>query len=142
MAAENREEANKAFMEWAGFNEAAAHGRGKPRLAPGAVSVARQASMRPRRMAAENAGGFGVGHVVQVASMRPRRMAAENKGAHREDQGPDLASMRPRRMAAENDVRSPGRRRGATRFNEAAAHGRGKPQASAAGPPLRPPALQ
>ena len=107
MAAENREEANKAFMEWAGFNEAAAHGRGKPRLAPGAVSVARQASMRPRRMAAENAGGFGVGHVVQVASMRPRRMAAENVRAVRA-KGGDKPS-----------------------FNEAAAHGRGKRQVPA-----------
>ena len=62
------------------FNEAAAHGRGKRRqhvhrAAPDA------ASMRPRRMAAENIHPGAVGEVPQPASMRPRRMAAENFGA-------------------------------------------------------------
>ena len=49
------------------------------------------ASMRPRRMAAEN--GHDRRRVLrpQFASMRPRRMAAENPGTH-----PAAASISPR----------------------------------------------
>ena len=72
------------------------------------------ASMRPRRMAAENdRGRRHPGTSGGGASMRPRRMAAEN-GRFRL-RGACLlgASMRPRRMAAENPRRhaSPRRKR-------------------------------
>ncbi len=55
-------------------------------------------------MAAENAVSRGYGREQgRGASMRPRRMAAENLDAG-EVRGVDArASMRPRRMAAEND---------------------------------------
>ena len=111
-----------------------------------------RASMRPRRMAAENswlpirtcrpprgfneaaANGRGkLGPLVipvdlDVASMRPRRMAAENaeegSGAVT---GRGDASMRPRRMAAENaSACSCSASSAAGCFNEAAANGRGK----------------
>ena len=42
------------------FNEAAAHGRGKPRRATAAPAARRRASMRPRRMAAENGRSRGI----------------------------------------------------------------------------------
>ena len=54
-------------------------------------------------------------------------MAAEN-GLGVRAAGPEIpASMRPRRMAAENTGVLRGAGRGGRRFNEAAAHGRGKP---------------
>ena len=40
------------------------------------------ASMRPRRMAAENVQGDRIARHRPAASMRPRRMAAENADAH------------------------------------------------------------
>ena len=40
-----------------------------------------EASMRPRRMAAENVSATAIGAWLRGASMRPRRMAAENRGA-------------------------------------------------------------
>ena len=79
MAAENAEEDAVVRGRVRCFNEAAAHGRGKP--------------LQRRRQAQ---------HLAR-ASMRPRRMAAENaRHDRRGDRGADAASMRPRRMAAEN----------------------------------------
>ena len=60
------------------FNEAAAHGRGKRKM-PGDYLKPKRASMRPRRMAAENSADMRSGHGWRRASMRPRRMAAENR---------------------------------------------------------------
>ena len=53
MAAENDRAASVNRIRRRGFNEAAAHGRGKRGLQPGRRRRA-VASMRPRRMAAEN----------------------------------------------------------------------------------------
>ena len=53
MAAENPVEPPPQWRFHPGFNEAAAHGRGKLRRRPG-PRPAGAASMRPRRMAAEN----------------------------------------------------------------------------------------
>ena len=78
-------------------------------------------------MAAENVLERMGGEVAGDASMRPRRMAAENARGRRG--GPSSgggASMRPRRMAAENVLTTPLGSRIMRRFNEAAAHGRGK----------------
>ncbi len=86
------------------FNEAAAHGRGK-RPRPLRQIPGRRASMRPRRMAAENITHTHDTHSDTHASMRPRRMAAENEGLQGMVRLPEaVASMRPRRMAAENLV--------------------------------------
>ena len=65
-----------------------------------------------------------------VASMRPRRMAAENGGEVRLDRETERASMRPRRMAAENIVIPEELHSSHQGFNEAAANGRGKPYQS------------
>ena len=132
------------------FNEAAAHGRGKRPSPQRRARAHGPASMRPRRMAAENPIRSCAGQRHAVASMRPRRMAAENLGHGHGRPGPAQASMRPRRMAAENCPKTPpvnsgrkasmrprrmaaenaatpaGCRRSPCRFNEAAAHGRGK----------------
>ena len=131
------------------FNEAAAHGRGKHHAVEGALFGGCVASMRPRRMAAENpphnqrssrcpsfneaaAHGRGKRPAGAVegrhgrASMRPRRMAAENDAPTHNHTGPDGASMRPRRMAAENADAGGACHARRRRFNEAAAHGRGK----------------
>ena len=110
------------------------------------------ASMRPRRMAAENTVARGPDLVLQLrfneaaangrgkhalfrreryptqnASMRPRRMAAENALSATMGAGHGRpASMRPRRMAAEN-LRSISLTSSSMPcFNEAAANGRGK----------------
>ena len=53
-------------------------------------------------MAAENADLLDKCLADAGASMRPRRMAAENHDAPRRRGHPHPASMRPRRMAAEN----------------------------------------
>ena len=53
MAAENFASLRKVRAS-ACFNEAAAHGRGKPPRLPLRSDAGRGASMRPRRMAAEN----------------------------------------------------------------------------------------
>ena len=77
-------------------------------------------------MAAENDDGVADGRLHARASMRPRRMAAENEAP---DPPPDRAppaSMRPRRMAAENPCRLRTFAAARCGFNEAAAHGRGK----------------
>ena len=62
----------------------------------------RLASMRPRRMAAENRGVLQDLRTPAMASMRPRRMAAENLAVQVVLVLLRVASMRPRRMAAEN----------------------------------------
>ena len=60
------------------------------------------ASMRPRRMAAEiEAWRPREQPGIRNASMRPRRMAAEIFSADAAFGAETLASMRPRRMAAE-----------------------------------------
>ncbi len=115
------------------FNEAAAHGRGKRDRRGGPRPGRGPASMRPRRMAAENAVLLPDRVSGAAASMRPRRMAAENRGQRRRRRlRSSAASMRPRRMAAENRMGSRGAPASRGRFNEAAAHGRGKPDARAA----------
>ena len=101
MAAENILRAGRAVAPAAGFNEAAANGRGKPPPIPPLYRV-RNASMRPRRMAAENLTRQAGFEHVRGASMRPRRMAAENGLLRFVERLAQLASMRPRRMAAEN----------------------------------------
>ena len=53
-------------------------------------------------MAAENCAERADLLAGQPASMRPRRMAAENPGVSAMDDDVPPASMRPRRMAAEN----------------------------------------
>ena len=85
------------------FNEAAANGRGKRPCAGRGARATPRASMRPRRMAAENV-RHDAGRVRRAlpASMRPRRMAAENAVRAAEEPRGLAASMRPRRMAAEN----------------------------------------
>ena len=61
------------------------------------------ASMRPRRLAAENATGhYQLASMRWRASMRPRRLAAENRHVVFTRNGAHVASMRPRRLAAEN----------------------------------------
>ena len=107
------------------FNEAAAHGRGKPSRKAW-TRPPRRASMRPRRMAAENFIVAFSRDQIYAASMRPRRMAAENLTADEH--------ARPARPgfneAAAHGRGKPSRtsslRRRNLRFNEAAAHGRGK----------------
>ena len=93
----------KVAMMEIGFNEAAAHGRGKQRTSADAART-EPASMRPRRMAAENEAAAPQALPDRGgASMRPRRMAAENLPQLRLGGAAEgLASMRPRRMAAEN----------------------------------------
>ena len=59
-------------------------------------------SMRPRRMAAENAHPIVLVPLRLRGSMRPRRMAAENLVGRVRDAPRRTGSMRPRRMAAEN----------------------------------------
>ena len=54
MAAENAQSTLAILKCRARFNEAAAHGRGKRPFFPRRSHCARCASMRPRRMAAEN----------------------------------------------------------------------------------------
>ena len=79
-------------------------------------------------MAAENGRVNIMIEIDNTASMRPRRMAAEN--FHLLLLLPlwlPLASMRPRRMAAENARLAVAGGRERARFNEAAANGRGKP---------------
>ena len=102
LAAENRMSSTGALRRQRRFNEAAATRRGK--LADRDLLVG-----------------------ARVASMRPRRLAAEN-GRHGEGNGRGGdASMRPRRLAAENADRLPGPQGHLLRFNEAAATRRGKP---------------
>ena len=109
-----------------GFNEAAANGRGKHAQRLMELLVGGAASMRPRRMAAENRSGVQFPPPPPNASMRPRRMAAENVQVQAQVRAGQEASMRPRRMAAENTrhTRLPGLP--SCCFNEAAANGRGK----------------
>ena len=57
-------------------------------------------------------------------------MAAENRRRSPARLAGQSASMRPRRMAAENVLYAPSVTGPASRFNEAAAHGRGKPSKS------------
>jgi len=63
------------------------------------------ASMRPRRIAAENRRVERERLTVLPASMRPRRIAAENEGREAVGLLRRLASMRPRRIAAENGTK-------------------------------------
>ena len=103
MAAENNVPGRAGPRGVPRFNEAAAHGRGKRGRGGVRFEWEANASMRPRRMAAENA-------------RRQRRRGRRNG-----------ASMRPRRMAAENGGPKGRSETSRPRFNEAAAHGRGKP---------------
>ena len=105
MAAENLEERRADLDMAGGFNEAAAHGRGKHRSRRSIShhSTCSRASMRPRRMAAENAA-----YHVEPA-LRPARFneaAAHGRGKRAASRSSPArggrASMRPRRMAAEN----------------------------------------
>ena len=129
-----------------GFNEAAAHGRGKRRLrfprhrrGLGPTDPdGDPASMRPRRMAAENClDGIGsdVGGRARFneAAAHGRGKRAARLSRTRRGQRP-RASMRPRRMAAENVLRPPSDEivDSSPCFNEAAAHGRGKRRRSPA----------
>ena len=78
-------------------------------------------------MAAENAKDLLRMCVNNVASMRPRRMAAENGGGGLSQSQVDT---RFNEAAANGRGKRPSpsaRRRGSRRFNEAAANGRGKP---------------
>ena len=79
-------------------------------------------------MAAENEHRVLPSTATAPASMRPRRMAAENAEERLAQARAVRASMRPRRMAAENGDQCPIVDGGRRRFNEAAAHGRGKPR--------------
>ena len=78
MAAENPHSAAEAVRRVPRFNEAAANGRGKHGLHR-VIGAGESASMRPRRMAAENPLPVVDHPRREVASMRPRRMAAENQ---------------------------------------------------------------
>ncbi len=91
MAAENLDLLGEVDVRLGGFNEAAAHGRGKLVQIVG-LSIGERASMRPRRMAAENDGNRLAlkPWTGGMASMRPRRMAAEN---HRGVVGPRAQLM-------------------------------------------------
>ena len=66
MAAENARRRRPRRRRAEGFNEAAAHGRGKPVQAHD-DSLAAEASMRPRRMAAENGSGALTGRSVSAS---------------------------------------------------------------------------
>ena len=79
-------------------------------------------------MAAENAVPLKRRGRPFLASMRPRRMAAENAATSSAAGAAAVASMRPRRMAAENAGRGGFGSSAGAGFNEAAAHGRGKPR--------------
>ena len=112
----------------AGFNEAAADDRGKPR----AVGLADgrhhgDASMRPRPMTAENLTHLRRPPLRLLASMRPRPMTAENRDFPTGGRPAPGASMRPRPMTAENHERQGDGTAGGGGFNEAAADDRGKP---------------
>ena len=100
MAAEISDRPRTQRRRAVGFNEAAANGRGNP-PSPTTPSRRRAASMRPRRMAAEIGANRKLQDLLDKASMRPRRMAAE------------ISSGRGRCPP------------GSSRFNEAAANGRG-----------------
>ena len=65
--------------------------------------IAERASMRPRRIAAENRLLELLPSPRLDASMRPRRIAAENWGNSPHVSARRTASMRPRRIAAENN---------------------------------------
>ena len=108
------------------FNEAAAHGRGKLR----GRSFFRSVLLSFNEAAAHGRGklrGSSNSVIDPRASMRPRRMAAENERGEFPLNEHLFASMRPRRMAAENSYRSNCSYGSGPSFNEAAAHGRGKP---------------
>ena len=85
--------------------------------------------------------GATSGRDAVAASMRPRRMAAEIARLPERIAWNRLASMRPRRMAAEIGPRATTPMARSTRFNEAAANGRGNLAPLAAFSPRRP-ALQ
>ena len=109
------------------FNEAAANGRGKRRR----LHSPRDRLANRFNEAAANGRGKHLPQPPNrphhaVASMRPRRMAAENRAGVDQCPGRTPASMRPRRMAAENSHRRLPSVRPRFRFNEAAANGRGK----------------
>ena len=102
MAAENiRTGQRNAVGKWC-FNEAAAHGRGKP-----SACLLEEV----RRSGFNEAAAHGRGKHLRRS---PARAAAAG------------ASMRPRRMAAENAGLVEACAARLRRFNEAAAHGRGK----------------
>ena len=125
MAAENLDAMGGTWYGASRFKEAAANGRGKL-PGPDPRRGGSLASMRPRRMAAENGGSIWAAHANRHASMRPRRMAAENISTDRDDR---------RLVAGFNEAAANGRGKrtmppeasaGMAGFNEAAANGRGK----------------
>ena len=103
MAAENAGHRSRSGHAPPGFNEAAAHGRGKYRRAPRLMN---DGFRRFNEAAAHGRGKCSVFLHSQLpfegGSMRPRRMAAENQGGVVGYGGILDGSMRPRRMAAEN----------------------------------------
>ena len=103
LAAENPSLLRLAIPRSSSFNEAAATRRGKPRSSAAFTHSGASASMRPRRLAAENKIVAADNEAVSgKASMRPRRLAAENWILDDDLCGSHAASMRPRRLAAEN----------------------------------------
>ena len=160
MAAEIPPRRPSSRSSTAGFNEAAANGRGNPTRAQNGCLRAVDASMRPRRMAAEIAAGSrartacsgrfneaaanGRGNPASARRTGPSRRCF-NEAAANGRGNPDavidtgttvyFASMRPRRMAAEivgGECRAPGRDRASMRPRRMAAE-------IAARAPLTPP---
>ena len=103
MAAENRSSSPSGLRRTCGFNEAAAHGRGKLCGANVTSTGATRGSMRPRRMAAENHVGIRV--------LGRHRRGFNEAAAH----GRGKCGCRCRMTNVDHAW-----------FNEAAAHGRGK----------------
>ena len=143
------------------FNEAAGIPRGRPVRSTPCCTVSNWASMRPRVFPAEDSPVSGLRHSAswcfneaagiprgrhpeaprrrppgRRASMRPRVFPAEDGEGIDEGVGGLVASMRPRVFPAEDCSRSPIRRRGRGRFNEAAGIPRGRPWRGAR-PPCR-----
>ena len=132
-----------------GFNEAAAHHRGKRAIAR-CLILRLRASMRPRLITAENRLEVATLQRVEQASMRPRLITAENAGLakktwtlkysfneaaahHRGKRKPAGCCTTPTTCFNEAAAHHRGKRewrvrvRGRhPRFNEAAAHHRGK----------------
>ena len=105
IAAENFSIGGDASHDLSSFNEAAANRRGKQKN-NNKNNLNALASMRPRRIAAENDSKIARGLEGWQASMRPRRIAAENQVPLTIGLNPLVASMRPRRIAAENGTTS------------------------------------
>ena len=88
-------------------------------------------------MAAENLPHESHDGVRAVASMRPRRMAAENTRVERWPTGRGTGFNEAAAHGRGKPRAGSGKRTGACRFNEAAAHGRGKRKESQRRPEQR-----